>query len=72
MVNCVSGKHTFAQEPIVLENPMKGYRKWYYGLIPVSCISFMIIGGLGFGLFIGFIIGWALAYMIVNRIYNNL
>lgn len=28
----------------------------------------MIIGSLGFGLFIGFIIGWALAYMIVNGI----
>lgn len=47
---------------------MKGYRKWYYSIIPVSCISFMIIGGMGFGLFIGFIIGWALAYMIVNGI----
>lgn len=68
MMNSASGKHTFAQEPIVLENPMKGYKKWYYGLIPVSCISFMIIGGLGFGLFIGFIIGWALAYMIINGI----
>ncbi|WP_340010975.1 hypothetical protein MHI32_22940 [Paenibacillus sp. FSL H7-0690] len=66
MMNSASGKLTFAQEPIVLENPIKGYRKWYYGLIPVSCIAFMIIGGLGFGLFIGFIIGWALAYMIVN------
>lgn len=51
---------------------IKGYRKWYYSIIPVSYIAFMIIGGLGFGLFIGFIIGWALAYMIVNRIYNNL
>ncbi|MEK3658676.1 hypothetical protein NSQ29_03895 [Paenibacillus sp. FSL F4-0236] len=68
MMNSAPGKHTFAQEPIVLENPMKGYRKWYYSLISVSCIAFMIIGGLGFGLFIGFIIGWALAYMIVNGI----
>jgi hypothetical protein len=67
-MNSAPGKHTFAQEPIVLENPMKGYRKWYYGLIPVSCIAFMIIGGLSFSLFIGFIIGWTLAYMIVNGI----
>lgn len=68
MMDSTSSKLTFAQEPIVLENPMKGYRKWYYSIIPVSCIAFMIIGGLGFGLFIGFIIGWALAYMIVNGI----
>ncbi|MNB77185.1 hypothetical protein D3C75_238680 [compost metagenome] len=68
MMNNASDKHTSTQEPIVLENPIKGYRKWYYCLIPLSCIAFMIIGGPGFGLFIGFIIGWVLAYMIVNGI----
>lgn len=67
-MNSAPENHTLTQEIIVLENPMRGYKKWYYALISLSCLTFIVIGGLIFGILIGFVIGWALAYMIVNGI----
>lgn len=67
-MNSAPESHVLTQELIVLENPMKGYEKWYYVLISLSCLTFIAIGGLIFGILNGFVIGWGLAYMIVNGI----
>lgn len=47
---------------------MTGYKKWYYGLIPLSCIGFMIIEGARIWHVYWFYNRGALAYMIVNVI----